>query len=384
MNHLPFYTIFSALRKNGFPLGIDEYQALIEVLSCYHLYSPSEKIIERNELMDICKTLWFKPNQVPLVFETIFNEQYNRIFLTGIKTGITDISGTADEPGLKKLPDDVHKSPLTLFGEKQEPEAPKTGQSAEDSAGQAKGIRIVLGSGGGQQQQFKKEKANIKEGRFLFSDNYFPVSRRQIQQLLSYLPEKKQQSAENEIDIDNTILSIARHGYLKEPIYKKKEEILNKLVMLHDHKGSMVAFENLSDMLIDAKSALFNQAQVQKPIGSDFYFQNITEKHIYLNKANTKFREMDAFIDFFREKKVMLAIVSDAGAARMSNSDMRVKLTIRMLKKLQQMTNRMVWLNPLPEGRWINTSAERIAEFVPMFSIDHAGLQQAVAVLRGK
>lgn len=375
MSRAPFYHIFDALRKNGFPLGVDEYFALLEVLTSAHLYTAGENIIDKTALLGICKTLWLKPNQVPLVFETIFNQQYERIFAAANITNFRDnAESAADKSHAGETRPELNAGNATPDSPVDESTDVNPALKIETAVSSVKGVRIVAGAGTGQPRDFKKDRSGLIEKRFLFSDNYFPVSRRQIQQIFSYLPLKKQRPAENEIDVDGAIAAIARDGYLKAPIFKSRTDTINRLVILHDHNGSMVAFEKLSDMLGDAAHQMTH----------NFYFQQITDKHLYLNKARTRSVGMDAFIDYFREKKAMLIIHSDAGAARLSNSDTTVIGTIHMIKKLRHISSQVVWLNPFPANRWVNTSAERIAGFVPMFPVDQAGLQQAVAVLRGK
>jgi uncharacterized protein len=383
---LPFYPIFNALRQGGFPMGIEEYKAFVEVLLGYGQYEPQAQVMTKEDLYEICKTLWLKPNQVPLNFETVFNEQYDRLVDLASQGGAEQERQDEGKPSKEAEAAANERSPSEIrdrIEQLQNVEKNRNlGDIVEDS--NSKGVRVVLGGGFGEHQSYKKERAAETERRFLFTDNYFPVSRREVQQLFSYLPEKKQQKAQQEIDIDATINSIAGNGYLIEVVYKKDEEILNNLIVLHDHKGSMVAFEKLSDILSAAGHALFRNSQKGNKLTTDFYFQNSIDQFVYIDKSSTSFQTMDAFVELFREKKVMIIIMSDGGAARGSNSDARVRAGIRMLRKLQQITPKIVWLNPMPQGRWVGTAAERLANFVPMFPVTRAGLHEAVEVLRGK
>jgi uncharacterized protein with von Willebrand factor type A (vWA) domain len=45
---------------------------------------------------------------------------------------------------------------------------------------------------------------------------------------------------------------------------------------------------------------------------------------------------------------------------------------------------RYAWLNPMPNHRWRNTTAEEIARFVPMFEMNRRGLDAAIDILRGR
>ena len=45
---------------------------------------------------------------------------------------------------------------------------------------------------------------------------------------------------------------------------------------------------------------------------------------------------------------------------------------------------RVAWVNPMPRNRWLNTSAEVIAQSMEMFTCEALELRNAVKLLRGK
>ncbi|MCJ8282121.1 MAG: hypothetical protein MJK14_20350, partial [Rivularia sp. ALOHA_DT_140] len=51
---------------------------------------------------------------------------------------------------------------------------------------------------------------------------------------------------------------------------------------------------------------------------------------------------------------------------------------------LQQRVRNIAWINPKPQKRWLNTTAEEISNLVPMFEVSRSGLQDAISVLRGR
>ena len=78
-----------------------------------------------------------------------------------------------------------------------------------------------------------------------------------------------------------------------------------------------------------------------------------------------------------------MLLVSDAGAARGDYDEQRVEDTKKFLEKLHQYTYLYAWINPLPHSRWKGTTAEDIACFVPMYSLNRDGLNDAINILRG-
>jgi len=385
---LPFYEIFDALRRNGFALGIDEYKDFIKALFKHDIYTSSETGFKREEVLDICKTLWLKPGQVPWVFEQIFNRHYEQDFVAkdtpmkqdGDKTGSPFADPLREPVAEKETAEKVKRNNA--------PEPVETlldTRTAGTSLKDLSRFRLVFNGGQEGLQHFRKENAVTAQRLFLFSDNYFPVTNREVQQFFSGLPERKARRGNTEIDIDATIQSIAQNGYLSGAIYKKEEEIVNQLLIFHDHKGSMTAFEGLSDLITRAANKLF---------ATTYYFQNVISDKVYKDKEHKSAVDIRTLVQFFREKKVMILIVSDAGAARMSNSTGRVKASVRMLRQLEKISARIAWINPLPPceevepgkklERWERSAAGRIAEFVPMFYADWNGIHDAVEVLKGR
>jgi len=380
---IPYYQIFNAFRSNGYPIGIPEYTALLDLIAGVGNYTPTENIISRNELLELCKLLWLKPDQVPFLFEALFNECYAKLFNETLIPHTQEQVITNDEDLNKKKITNVSKTPdlpiidLTEFEDQSTPLPVSDGEKREY-------FRIVIGSQTADKTSFRQPRAGDTDRKFLFSDRNFPVSRRNIYQLFSKVPEKKLTQASHNVDIQATLNSIAQNGFLKEIVFRRENEVVNQLLILHDRQGSMVAFEKLSTLLSAAITELFNDVARKRKQVLDYYFQNVVNEFIYLNTSSTKFQKVNDFINDFKGKKVSLIIISDAGAARGGNSDLRVKNTIRMLMKFQNITTKIVWLNPLPAARWENTSAFRIAKFVPMFEIDYNGLSNAVELLRGK
>jgi hypothetical protein len=77
-------------------------------------------------------------------------------------------------------------------------------------------------------------------------------------------------------------------------------------------------------------------------------------------------------------------IISDAGAARGHRTQERIRAITRFLFQLKRYTSLIAWLNPMPEERWLGSSAEVIAQMVPMYQMDNIGLSNAVDIVRGQ
>ena len=77
-------------------------------------------------------------------------------------------------------------------------------------------------------------------------------------------------------------------------------------------------------------------------------------------------------------------VVSDGGAARGYRRLERIRATTGFLLKLRRATNLIAWLNPMPRDRWEGSSADIMANIIPMFQMDDDGLSNAIDVVRGQ
>jgi len=364
----PFYDVFEQLRKNGFSLGIAEYQLLLDALQLGCGFS--EQGLDYKESLKLCKTLWLKPNQSAYVFENIFQEHFKSIDLpTSEDTSTENSQQNADAKNI----DNAQKS---------EGESGKSNNLKEEKRQtHQQRIKFELGEAIGSQLDLKDKKQAISR-RFLFNDYYFEVSKRQMQQICRFLPLTQASAIGNEIDIEKTIQHFAENAIMVQPVFKKQVKIHNRVHILIDHEGSMHAFETLSETFSQALQEAFEK---QANSFQKYYFYNVPQKHIFKNTSHTEYKRTAQWIAELKPNQDAVIIISDAGAARDSNSGERLKTTLRFLIQLKKHTNKIVWLNPLPKERWLGNSAKRIADVVSMFYLDNAQeLQNAVNILKGK
>ena len=76
-------------------------------------------------------------------------------------------------------------------------------------------------------------------------------------------------------------------------------------------------------------------------------------------------------------------IISDAGAARRTYDSERLRQTELFIRQLRCYTYRYGWLNPVPQSQWKITTAEDIAQFIPMYPLNREGLNDLVKILLG-
>ncbi len=383
-NNLPLYATFNSLKKNGFDLGIEEYYVLIDALHTGFRFYNTESHFSKQNLLWLAKTVWLKPNQSKYEFEKIFHDTFD---------GINKPSETKEKEE-NKTPT-KNEPPKNSLEKENEPKEDNQKTEIQTNDRKEHLIKFILGNTdeNSEKSGFDSDKKRLKRN-FLFTENYFDISQRQIKQNFRSLPIFQPSSTSNEIDIEETLHHWAKKDFFEKPIFKRKESLYNNVVLLTDNKGSMLSFELLGDMLNTALSESFNGKidRISVDYGQ-YFFYNVPQKYFYEDKIHIKHTKTYELLDKIKRKKSLVVIYSDAGAARGGNSDGRFKPTLRFLLHLKKVAHQIVWLNPLPKERWNKTTAKRISRFVEMYSLADSteykekanrNLQKAIHTLKGK
>jgi len=156
-----------------------------------------------------------------------------------------------------------------------------------------------------------------------------------------------------------------------------------ELILLIDHKGSMVAFKRLAQALIDsAEKAGINVHR--------YYFRNVPQRYndadallyVYADMGEINHRPLRDILN--ESPNAAVLIISDAGTASGSYSMPRIQATEYFLREVYEHTHKVAWLNPMPENRWDGSSAYIIRELCDMFEATPDGLQKTMPILNGK
>jgi uncharacterized protein len=180
-----------------------------------------------------------------------------------------------------------------------------------------------------------------------------------------------------ELDVEKTILDICRYGILRAPVMHQRNDNTARLLLLVDQRGSMVPFKLLTEALIE--SVTRNSLPGKTTL---YYFHNCPDCMLYEDPHLGYPVPIEQVLTRYARNSSVL-ILSDAGAMRAHYNDVRIRETEHFLKLLRSYTYLYAWLNPVPFYRWRFTSAEAIAQLVPMYPLDRDGLDDAIAILRG-
>ncbi|MFN6530127.1 hypothetical protein [Nostoc sp. ChiSLP03a] len=451
VNDLPLLELFTKLCDAGLPLGIEEYQLVLQAMQA------GFGINDQAALKRLCQTLWIKSSEEKQVFEDHFelvignepglstaetlptqSEQHQVSPITryvilgfiGVAIGLgagfflqkpiqtpepiqTPISDPIPSSTTKPTPQAI-KTPKPNSNPSPNPNhsdwlfwsfllvtamifkwlvrrnnqqrivestshsqvtptansslAAKLTQTIED---EVQAVKAVL--------EATNRNEETVSTRLVLTSEYLPVTERQMKQIWRYLRHPVREGPKIELDMAATIHQIGCQGLLLEPVFIPRRVNKSELLLLIDQDGSMVPFHSLSRRL--AETALRGGRLGKSGI---YYFHNCPIEYLYHDPHHQQAELITNIVNHICSNRTAVLIFSDAGAVRGRYSDERYELTQQFIAQMKQRVRYIAWLNPMPRKRWLRTTAAEIAHLVPMFEFSHQGLQDAIAVLRGR
>ncbi len=434
MDELPLLELFSRLRQAGLPLRIEDYETVLRAIQAgYGL--PDQEALAR-----LCRTVWVRSQDERHLFDYYFDQLFlnqnqqsrsnpkvkklrwvsigaivGTVFIAvGIALWMNRPKPSVIVPIPISVPPSTTQATPTVQPTAQpqsrppEPRIPawtllcllsliasgvglwwvfrqrKQRQPSAQANARTKALSQVLQEMNDEVQVAQTIQQTVHHSeksrdRFAVSNDFLPVTRRQMKQSWRYLRQLVREELPTELEVDATVQHIARCGILLEPVLVPPRINRTELVLLIDQEGSMVAFRSLAERLIE--TALRGGKLGKTNI---YYFHNCPIHYLYRDRFHLEAEPIQAILARMNRDRTVVLIFSDAGAARGGLNVDRVMMTSEFLKQLQQQVKRVSWLNPMPEPRWFNSPAIEIARLVPMFEATRQGLDQAISALRGK
>ncbi len=342
----PLFDLFIWLREvAGLPLTIEQYFLLRQALE------GGFGLTSRRELKRICRLLWIKSLSSQL---EKFNQYFDLYFVQlSAKT-------TQEKPphSTKPTSTQTNSVPNSSTTESNEPITPHTSSNNY--------LQIPTAMRGGllsrQSQQPHNYQLEVKE---------FPVTQREFEQDWRYLRLMENSGALTTIDIPATVQKISQEGIFLEPVMIPNRINRLELLLLIDNSNSMVPFNLLIQKLLDSLPS--------KGLRVDsYYFSNCPRDYFYLDPHCPDVQLIEELLPKLHLNRTIAVIVSDGGAARGGINRDRLELTVKFLESLNVWVHHTIWLNPMPYQRWQGTTAQSIAQLVPMFELNATELKQAM------
>lgn len=410
---LPLWGFFERLKATGYSLGMEEYTLLLQALGGDSTYPKSD-----DELLLLCKHLWYKPGENEKLFEEWFWDEFEverSLSKAKLKEEerIIEARKVQKNPGRQEVLDrrtTVTQEPEYIPDVERKPEPKPRKEESESSDNEIdsshQSSELIPGDDGlGNDDDSiylnihaaSQRKASIALSQaitppssvnFSFEGGFKPMTERELKNSWRYLPARQiRQQFNDEIDVRSTVRAIAKTGeqFFAGPIFKEKDGKEAGLFILIDHLGSMVAFEEFAKDVERSAREWFSKQFSASGIRT-YYFQNVPETWLYLNTSHTRHHKVAHLQSTFALYPVPILIISDGGAAKGQYEPERIKDTVEALDQLKRFSSRIAWLNPLPAKRWEGTSAEPINRMLEgsMCEANPAGFMRAINILRGK
>ncbi len=354
------FGFFHRLRQAGFPLGMDDYFLALKAVE------GGFGLNDEATLYRLCCALWLKSNDEENHFRRIFEQHLSRMhaFMPELdqtpepEEAITTDSDKKDEPIL----------------EKPEAEAPNL-VGSEETVDLALDFEEAVQVA---QMPLTKPAQTQSATHFMLKPTNLPVTLRQMKRTWRYLRRFSRTGPAVELDVEATIQQVSRDGFFHKPVLRPRRTNQARLVLMLDQGGSMAPFHLFSQQLIHSarRGGRLQETDV-------YYFHNVPLRHLYNDPARLEEIALQQVIGQVGENTAVL-IFSDAGAARRYYNIDRILQTEQFVEAVKQQVRYCVWLNPVPNERWRDTSAAEIARLIPMFELSRPDLDAAINALRGQ
>ena len=358
--------LFNRLRQKDIPVGISEYLLAIKMIQSRGAWQDIER------LKRLLCLLWVKSLEDQYIFNQLFEElvrpELEKQLLEADKSPLPKIDEDSTFPPQKTENLDINSNPISQVssevkqGNKPQPNQPTNSISTRDSS--------------------RKSLSEITPIKLRFRQSYnliprLPITRREMTSIWRNLRLLKREGAPENLDVQGTINLFCKMGFFSGVVLQPSRKNQVNLVLLIDCEGSMSPFKLLIDTLQESieKVGLLNQKNI-------FYFHNVPRGYLFTKPNLTKPLPIEEILSReFGNNSVV--IVSDGGAARRTYDSERLHQTKEFIRQLSDKTYLYGWLNPVPEFQWRMTTAEDIATFIPMYSLNPQGLNDLVKILLG-
>ena len=223
---------------------------------------------------------------------------------------------------------------------------------------------------------------------FLHTDEYFPLTRREMVKTWQYLRRVEKKGISDQLDIPATVKKVAREGLFTEPVFQLGAgNRIDTLMIFADVRGSMAPFHELSRRLIQTL-----KTEGGHPNAPVYYFQDFPTGFLFEKNNLTKPIPIKTVLQKGNKQATIAFIISDGGAARGGfdkvQNEARLNNTLVFLNYLRQTVAHIIWVNPMPSHRWWGTTAEllieKVNQMIPVLEEEDLDFQNTIRLILNK
>lgn len=381
-DHWFLFDFFCRVRSEiGIDLSIDQYLDFGKTLTQFYDGTSLSKLLE------MCKILWLMKPEIhsTKLFEVIFYEEV--IKELKLLEGLGEENDLSSEAGFlsENLEDRLEtKRPENKKNESVEKGVGKINRNQPKPKKISAWLNLRdFPSGSDSGTGSLEHIDHFSDYEFIFSDLKLPIRARDFQQNWQYLRGKLKQKKSYEIDIPATVTLYAKHCVIVKPIQQKEKTQHLNIVMLIDQYGSMTPYISFYEQIVKNIRQAIPNADTSV---NTYYFHNYPSDVVF---ARPGLYEPIKINSIFQSQQMrsadLLLIVSDAGALNKELSSMRIHnmYELRELCLERNSKCKILWFNPLPASRLMNSSSSKIlASIYTMISADEHSWKKLPNLLR--
>ena len=359
-----FLSFLDQLRAAGIAAGMKEHLLLLEALQA--------GVIERSpeQFYHLSRAIYVKDEALYDRFDRVFAQVF-----TGLETSFAEPGAAIPDEWLKAIAERYltpeERAKTAALGSWDE-SMHTLRQRLEEQHARHQGGSKWIGTGGtspfgnggynpagvriGGESRHRRAIKVWEQREFRDLDNTRELGTRNIKVALRRLRRFAREGAADELDIDATIASTARHGWLDVAMRPERRNAV-KLLLFLDVGGSMDPYVRLCEDLFSAATAEFRHLEF-------FYFHNCPYEGVWKDNRR-RFQERTPLWDvlhrFGHDHKLVLVGDASMSPYELTQSGGSVEHINDepgsvWMQRLTATYPAAAWLNPLPEAHWDYTA----------------------------
>ncbi|MDG2456618.1 MAG: VWA domain-containing protein [SAR86 cluster bacterium] len=388
-----FISLFNTLRSTGVPCSLRELLDLISAMEKQLVFADMEQfyflsraILVKDEKhydkFDRAFDIYFKGiESLDDILEMLIPEEWLKAEFEKHLTE-EELAQIKTLGGLEKLLEEFKKR-LEEQDERHEGGSKWVGTEGTSPFGNAgenpEGIRVG-GEGG------KGKAAKVWEARdFKNLDDNVELGTRNMKVALRRLRKLIRDSAQEEFDLDGTISETARKAGMLDVMFRPEKRNAVKVLALFDVGGSMDPHIKVCEELFSACKTEFKNLEY-------FYFHNFVYETVWKDnrrRQNERMSTEDIIHKYSSDYKIIFVgdatmapyeITNPGGSIEHWNEESGAL----WMKRLVDVYEKVIWLNPVPEEHWEYSSSVELTRSIiedNMFPLTIRGLEDSMAFL---
>ena len=388
-----FISLFNTLRSTGVPCSLRELLDLISAMEKQLVFADMEQfyflsraILVKDEKhydkFDRAFDIYFKGiESLDDILEMLIPEEWLKAEFEKHLTE-EELAQIKTLGGLEKLLEEFKKR-LEEQDERHQGGSKWVGTEGTSPFGNAgenpEGIRVG-GEGG------KGKAAKVWEARdFKNLDDNVELGTRNMKVALRRLRKLIRDSAQEEFDLDGTISETARKAGMLDVMFRPEKRNAVKVLALFDVGGSMDPHIKVCEELFSACKTEFKNLEY-------FYFHNFVYETVWKDnrrRQNERMSTEDIIHKYSSDYKIIFVgdatmapyeITNPGGSIEHWNEESGAL----WMKRLVDVYEKVIWLNPVPEEHWEYSSSVELTRSIiedNMFPLTIRGLEDSMAFL---